>query len=744
MAFDRALALRNAEKLIRQGKLADGIAEYLRIVEDAPGDWNAKNTLGDLYARAGQTDKAIEQFLEIAAHLGDEGSTAKAGAVFKKILKLKPDHEKALVEVAEILGAQRLYADARAHLNTLIELRRARGDARGALQAKVRLGSLDPDDYESRLAAASARKEMGDVGGAMSDLKEIAAGLADKGRHAEAVDVLREAEKLNADDDEIRERLLDLYSAAGDYTRARECAATVEQFRMLAASLQAQGNAEEALETLRHAARLNPLDTDLRVELARTFVARGDMQAAAEYLTVETAGDDPDLLITVADIQLRGDQMEDGVAIARRLLDRDASLRDRIATLGWTVAEKHPDAGFRVVDLAADAAVAQSDWPAAVAVLQEFVTRVPNHIAALMRLVEICVDGGLEATMFTAQAQLADAYIAAGAAAEARFLAEDLAAREPGDKSNIERFRRALELCGEPDPDALIAERLSGESPFTATDLFAGESGSQDDASEETSDAGAVDETPDVEELLAAAAAAEEERPTPEAIRKPLRRQEEEHHFELSANAIDLNAILGDFEAPPRPKAHGAAEDVEVDLSIVLEDIKPSTVVAPADGAPTASASASAPAPGSSDLVAVFGNLREQASRRSGLDDEEREYKRGLALRAAGDVEGCIASLEKAARSPKLRFSTSWLIARLYRDRGMAPQALEWLERASQASAPNKDDGLQVLYELADGLEQAGETARALAVSLELQADTADYRDIAERVDRLAKVQAQG
>ena len=68
-----------------------------------------------------------------------------------------------------------------------------------------------------------------------------------------------------------------------------------------------------------------------------------------------------------------------------------------------------PEAGFLVVQLAADAAVAQVDWPGAAAVLQEFVTRVPNHIPALMRLVEICVDGGLESTMFSAQAQLADA-----------------------------------------------------------------------------------------------------------------------------------------------------------------------------------------------------------------------------------------------------------------------------------------------------------------------------------------------
>ena len=98
----------------------------------------------------------------------------------------------------------------------------------------------------------------------------------------------------------------------------------------------------------------------------------------------------------------------------RRLLDEDPSRREQIALLGWSVAEQAPEAGFLVVELAADAAVAQADWPGAAAALQEFVTRVPNHIPALMRLVEICVDGGLESTMFSAQAQLADAYIAAG------------------------------------------------------------------------------------------------------------------------------------------------------------------------------------------------------------------------------------------------------------------------------------------------------------------------------------------
>ncbi|MCC7416010.1 MAG: tetratricopeptide repeat protein [Acidobacteria bacterium] len=716
MPLDRAATLKNAEKLLRQGKLADAIAEYVRVVEEDPRDFATANTLGDLYARAGQTDKAVEQFSQIADSFNDEGAVAKAGAVYKKILKVKPEHEHALWQLAEILGTQGLYADARGHLNTIVELRRARGDTRGMLQAKVRLGSLDPADYEGRLAASSARIEMGDVAGALRDLKGISAELSEKGRQPEAIEVLREAAKLNPDDEEIRERLLDVYFAAGDFARARACATTVDQLRLIAAALEGQGRIDEALETLRQAAALDPTDTALISELARAFAERGDLATAAQYLTVETAGGDPQLLLTVADIQMRGGRFEDGIAILRRLLDDDVSRREQIAQLGWSIAEKHAESGFQVSELAADTAVAQADWPGAAAVLQEFVTRVPNHIPALMRLVEICVDGGLEATMYSAQAQLADAYLAAGSATEARFIAEDLVAREPWEKSNIERFRRALELLGEPDPDALIASRLSGDSPFTSTDLALGDAfGGEPEPAPEPRN---------VEALLAEAAAAEEGPPAAQA-RRPPRRAEELQQFELSENAIDLESILGELEAAPPART----ESVEVDLSVALDGIRP------------AAAAAAAP---QEDLDDVFGTLREQAARRTGLDDAEREYKRGLALRAAGDIDGCIQALETASRAPKLRFATAWLIARLYRDRGMVGPTLEWLERAAQTPAPTTEDGYQVLYELAETLESIGENARALAICLELQAEAGEYRDVVERVERLARVQARG
>jgi len=144
-------------------------------------------------------------------------------------------------------------------------------------------------------------------------------------------------------------------------------------------------------------------------------------------------------------------------------------------------------------------------------------------------------------------------------------------AREPWDNSNIERFRRALELSGEPDPDALIASRLSGESPFTSTDLLlAGDSQLFEPPVEAKTDEEPVLEV-NVEEPVV------EEPPVKKPPKaQPKRHPLEAHQFQLSANAIDLDSILGDLDSPAAsPAAHAETEnegEVELDLSLMLED----------------------------------------------------------------------------------------------------------------------------------------------------------------------------
>ncbi|HEY2906665.1 MAG TPA: tetratricopeptide repeat protein [Vicinamibacterales bacterium] len=732
MPIDRADALRKAEKFLRQGKLDSAIAEYLRVVEDQPRDWNAANTLGDLYARAGQSDKAVEQFVRIADGLNEEGFVSKAAALYKKALKLKPDDEHSLLQGAEISASQGLLADARTYLNAVRDRRKSRKDARGVAQIQIRLAALDPNDYEARRVGANARVQIDDIAGAVDDFTKMAADLTEKGRQADAVEALRQASALSPDDAAIRAQLLEAYVEAGDFVRARECATTADQFRSLALAFEAKGHEAESLAALSDAARLAPDDAELRSTLARAFVARGDLTSAAEYLTEETAGSDPELLLTVAEMYLRGDRAEQGLALVRRLLADDPSRREQVAILGWTVAEQASEAGFRTVEMAADTAVAESDWASAAAALQEFVTRVPNHIPALMRLVEICVDGGLEATMYSAQAQLADAYIAAGSANEALVISEDLVAREPWERANVERFRRALELRGEADPEGVIAARLSGQSPFMSTDLTL--HGDLPDLNEHAApEAASIAEEVIVQAPEAAPAVSSPSLAAETQLRRSASVAEDPFDLELGAESIDLDALLVDDD----PSISAGEEQVDVDVSIPLDGDG-----ARVHGSPTPTADTLAAKDG--NLDGVFERLRSDAARRSATEAAQKQYAQGVELHQAGDLDGAIGALKEASRAPSLRFEAAALLGRIHRSRNMTAQAIEWFERAAEAPAPSADEAHLLLYELADVLESSGETARALAICMALQSEAGRYRDVAARVDRLSKVQARG
>jgi tetratricopeptide (TPR) repeat protein len=627
LAIDRTAILRNAETLARQGKLESAAAEYRRVVDDNPRDWTTANTLGDLYLRLQKTDKAVEQFTRIADHLAAEGFLPRAGALYKKILKLKPDDEQALVQMAEIARGQGLIADARAYLTTVLERRQGRRDKKGVADVRVRLGALDPSDIDTRLVGARARADVGDVKGAVRDLQEIAADLTKQGKEPDAFKLLQEA------------------------------------------------------------ARLDPRDRELRGRIARAAVARGDLAVASQYLTAEIAGDDPDLLMVVAGIGLRSQTPEgeqEGLAIAGRLLEHHPERREQVARLAWSVARERPDAAYAVMRLIVDATVTRGDATAAASALQEFARHAPAYIPALLRLMEVSIEAGLESIMHSAQAQLADAYLAAGMAAEALFLAEDLVAREPWEPANIERLRMALELSGEPDPTGLIAERLSGRQPFMTTDVMTEESYFPPEA-----------------------AGAEVEPPAPPPA---------------PASA-------------PAATAHAEAETVEVDLSIVLDEGDAPPPAAPAAEPP--------PADEAADLEQVFARLRGEAARGSAAAADA-HYRRALSLRETGDLDGAVAAAEEASRAPALRFAAAGLLGRMFRERGGLPQAIEWFERAAEAPAPSPDDRHALLYDFAETLELAGETARALAVCLELQAEADGYRDVGARVDRLSKVQARG
>jgi tetratricopeptide (TPR) repeat protein len=678
--FDREGALKSAEKALRQGRIDAAIAEYVRIVEAQPRDWNSANALGDLYVRANQIDKGVAQYTRIADHLHSEGFYPKAAALYKKILKIKPNEEHALVQSGEIAAKQGLLADAKTFFKSVAERRRARGDKKAAAEINIRIGTLDPEDLEARLGAARAATEIGETATALREYTEIAEKYDKQSKPAEAMGAYQAAYELNPQDVAIRARLMKGALEAGDVARAQSLATTKDELKQIVAVLEAAGRHDDVLGVLEAIAAKDPADTEVRAGLAQAYFAKGDLDRARAYLSPETAGANPALWLSLAEIELSSGHVAEGRTAVAQALALDPAKREAAVALGCRLAEKSAEAGYPCIDAVADAALAEQDFAAAAAALHEFVTRVRYHVIALMRLVDICVDGGLEATMYEAQAQLADAYLEVGRGLEARIISEDLVAREPWNRANIERFRRALVMLGENDPDGIIAERLSGESPFLATDKM------------------------DLNEGLTF-----DETEAPAAAPPPVKGKK--------------------APATPAPVEHS------VDLDAELAET--------GDAAAAPEATPAAP-PKARSLTQAFKEMRDEAGRSSAEGAAVEQYRLALTYRELGMMEEAVRALEAAARSPRQRFDACSLLGRLYIEANDTARAVDWFERAAEAPAPTPDASRALLYDFAETLEQVGEHARALAVFVELECESGGYRDVAGRIERLSKVQAKG
>jgi tetratricopeptide (TPR) repeat protein len=403
------------------------------------------------------------------------------------------------------------------------------------------------------------------------------------------------------------------------------------------------------------------------------------------FLSPETAGENAALWLTLGEIERRGGRYPEGRAAVARAIQIDKRQREDAVVLGCRIAEIAPDSGYQCIEAVAESALTDGDFGAAAAALHEFVTRVRNHLVALMRLVEICVDGGLEATMYEAQAQLADAYLDVGRGLEARIISEDLVAREPWNRANLERFRRALVMLGEQDPDAIIADRLSGESPFLSTDKLDLNEGFDPRADEKTEEK-AEEKT---------------EAPQPPPGNGPVAPAASDDHHEADGDEVDLSeALEHDSEAaPPQPAR---------------------------------------------SLDQVFKQFRDEVGRQSTEDAAAEQYRLALSYRDMGNLDDAIKALESAARSPRQRFDAASMLGRVFSQKGEQTRAVEWMERAAEAPAPTPDSGRALLYDLAEMLEKVGESSRALAVFVELESESGGYRDVARRIERLSKAQARG
>src|SRR5256714_582596 len=319
MGFDKAKAIRAAEKYLAQGKIPSAIQEYERIVEYEADDFSALNTLGDLYARVEKRLEAVSCYRRVAEHYREQGFTFKAIAMYKKLTRFVPEDHKTALALASLYEQQGLRVEARQQYLVAAEAYTRAGETREALDVLRRIADLDPTNTQVRLRLADsyARENLPDL--AAEAYTEAGERLAARKEFEPALEAFVKALALRP--------------------------ASHAALHGLLAAHTALGTADEAAEVLEQAVKERPGDLEVRAMLARAYVEAEDAERA-ERATQELVTRDPSsftlffdvvrlnlslgstddaarLLSSVAEPALRGRQEQSLVELAQEILARN-------------------------------------------------------------------------------------------------------------------------------------------------------------------------------------------------------------------------------------------------------------------------------------------------------------------------------------------------------------------------------------------------------------------------------------
>jgi pilus assembly protein FimV len=188
--FNKAKVLSAAERHVQQGKLLNAIAEYEKVIKADPKDLTVLNTIGDLYARIGQTDQAASYFRSVGDAYAQQGFTVKAIAMYKKLTKLNPTNE-CVLKLAELYSQQGLFNDARAQYLQLAEQAMRSGHLEQAVSIFQKILEMDPENTAMQVKLAEVYVRLGKKDEGAKILTKAAEALQARGAADQAEEILK-------------------------------------------------------------------------------------------------------------------------------------------------------------------------------------------------------------------------------------------------------------------------------------------------------------------------------------------------------------------------------------------------------------------------------------------------------------------------------------------------------------------------------------------------------------------------
>jgi tetratricopeptide (TPR) repeat protein len=411
--FNKQKVLSAAEKFVQQGKLQNAVSEYEKILKADPKDLTVLNTVGDLYARSGNNDKAVECFKSVGDAYAAQGFTVKAIAMYKKLSKLKSSLE-GVLRLAELYTQQGLFNDARAQYLQVAEEFLRDGQLEQAVRIFQKTLEMDPENVAMRTRLAEVYV------------------------------------RLNK-----KEEALPIFSAAVE-------------------SLRSKGQLSAAEEILQRMAALDPGNSQAMLLRGKNAFEAGDIAGAAQYLgKVPDLDSHPDGLKTLLQAYLETGKLAQAGPLAEKLLSVHNDV-DAILSYGEAlIAAGQFEDVLRVYHQHADQLFATNSAKVLES-LHNMIGHVRENTVALEMVLELLNKSGENTHQAEIYELLAHGLVQSSQLEKARDCYLKLTQLEPENQLHAKNYQQVLGKLGDPSTNNLITaeegavmvDELEATAPF--------------------------------------------------------------------------------------------------------------------------------------------------------------------------------------------------------------------------------------------------------------------------------------
>lgn len=748
MSFDKAKAMRNAERFLSQGKIRSAISEYKKIVDNDPKDFSTMNILGDLYAKDNANADAVSCFKQVAEHFSKQGFAQKAIAIYNKISRLEPNSPDVSSKLAQLYQSRGSVAEARTHYAVLADQYQKKGQKAEALETWKQIAKLDPQNTEVYLKIAEFCVQNGQKDEAAKSYTEAGTRLAASQQYESALTAFSRALDI---------RQYDL-GALNGYVKAQiklgyadEAAARLEKILaqspynreilyLLVDCHLDSGNYPLAETAVIRLVEQEPANYPKFIELVEVYVKTDDLVSAARILSMSSEH----LLV--------GGRHEEFLHWANEILARDASQIDALRLLVRYYSWQRDETELRKsLERLAESARLHDELDDEKYALSQLVLIAPHEIGYARRLQEINY-GSAEAVPVQQFSQPADQPPAAAVSDANSGFAESAADVLPIAVDAVPSYAD-FDYFGSPDASMDFGEPVVDSLPeFGSSDPIA--SGLEStDADPYPTFAGPMDSVGPMNETIPGELSATDEMRLSQEI-ESVEFYISQGYRELADKA--LSGLEAEFGHRPeivavRSQFEGGQSSSEPAFAMPEDDsaapqptmaVPPDAIVAePEFRPPTPEPSPFPESPNFLDEFRIELGL-EEPEKDAGADFET-HYHTAVAYQEMGLLEDSIREFQDAVNlvtpgdGTRRFFQCCNLLGHCFMQKSMPNLALMWFRRALETPALTTEESQAMAYEIANAYEIAGETDKAVEYFEQIYAINVDYRDVGARLHRL-------